>query len=910
MKIRKILIRNFLSHISTDVSFDDGLNLIVGDNGSGKTAMLESVGVALFGGNWTGKRAPVNDVIAYGKDEAKIEVELYGDSKVVKVSRELRKKGGGKTYLYVDSRLVATGYEQVTERLKTELGINELLFNEVVFARQGQLEKLLNLKPHQRDEILLKLTGMEEFEKICNLINEFVREKKGSIEERLKSLRNDVKELECERKKLKKGEEKLSEDEKKILLEITELEMEVSRLGAEIEKFEKDRKRKIEANAKIEAGKKRISEIEREISRLRKIISESWDLRERLTKARELSSFKGYVKKISEIGRERESLKDEVRRLVNDVERLRKLKDEAVGVRDEIDTLRKRKSEVDRKMNEISRRLMELSEAKGEVEMKKRRLAKLKREIADERNHIEKMRKRAENIVSELFWISVDKEALEKYLAKLRIVALDAEKHLSVLREKVRMEEDKLRKLEDAKDKCPVCGGELMETKRRSLIEESLGNLAKLKKIIAESENRIQEYKADTERCEKALKIFVDILPRIEVLPQKEDEVEKLESDIQSFPSDEFKRILVEHEKVSVEIEETERRLNKLEIEERKAERARGEIESIKLRWRGEPEKRLTELKKELERREDEIVRLANQMHEALRQILRNEGIEALLEKIEKAEAEVQAINERLRTIEESEKRLGELKEEMEAVKSELKELESITFDEKAYESVRRKLEAVRSLLVEKHRELGSIEGELRSTKEKLTKVEQEAEQKKNLLSDVEEKFKKLNTLERLRKEVFHREGFPKVIRTRFLDSLAKRVSFYFSEFGLGFDDVFVEGDKEVDFILSREGQRVSWERLSGGEKTCLAIALRFALLDALPAVGLCQPQDMLILDEPTAHLDRTRRAEIVDIISDFLRMRSAKPQIILVSHDEEIINKATGKVIELRKVSGYSKIL
>jgi len=49
MRIDKIEISNFKNYEKLSIGFENGVNLFVGSNGSGKTALLEGINVALGG---------------------------------------------------------------------------------------------------------------------------------------------------------------------------------------------------------------------------------------------------------------------------------------------------------------------------------------------------------------------------------------------------------------------------------------------------------------------------------------------------------------------------------------------------------------------------------------------------------------------------------------------------------------------------------------------------------------------------------------------------------------------------------------------------------------------------------------------------------------------------------------------
>ena len=95
-----------------------------------------------------------------------------------------------------------------------------------------------------------------------------------------------------------------------------------------------------------------------------------------------------------------------------------------------------------------------------------------------------------------------------------------------------------------------------------------------------------------------------------------------------------------------------------------------------------------------------------------------------------------------------------------------------------------------------------------------------------------------------------------------------------------------VEVGEDLSFIAVKpDGRREKAERLSGGQKMLLALAFRFAVNKLLAGdVG------MMILDEPTAGVDRTN----VDNMTDILRRLSSYTkdkgrQIMIITHDETL---------------------
>ena len=92
MKINRIYLENYRIHEKLEVEFDKGINLLLGENGKGKSSILEAIGYALFD---SGLRGAKKDAIQYGKKNGKIQVEFTGvDGEEYIVTKKLN---GGRT---------------------------------------------------------------------------------------------------------------------------------------------------------------------------------------------------------------------------------------------------------------------------------------------------------------------------------------------------------------------------------------------------------------------------------------------------------------------------------------------------------------------------------------------------------------------------------------------------------------------------------------------------------------------------------------------------------------------------------------------------------------------------------------------------------------------------------------------
>ena len=62
---------------------------------------------------------------------------------------------------------------------------------------------------------------------------------------------------------------------------------------------------------------------------------------------------------------------------------------------------------------------------------------------------------------------------------------------------------------------------------------------------------------------------------------------------------------------------------------------------------------------------------------------------------------------------------------------------------------------------------------------------------------------------------------------------------------------------------------------------------------------------DTILLDEPTIHLDSSRRHELINLLKDM----SLLPQMIIVTHESQLEN-AADNIIKVEKENGISKVM
>jgi exonuclease SbcC len=90
-------------------------------------------------------------------------------------------------------------------------------------------------------------------------------------------------------------------------------------------------------------------------------------------------------------------------------------------------------------------------------------------------------------------------------------------------------------------------------------------------------------------------------------------------------------------------------------------------------------------------------------------------------------------------------------------------------------------------------------------------------------------------------------------------------------------DEVTLEWTEDYDIRVKERGDWRSFRSLSGGEQMCAALAVRLALLRALADINVA------FFDEPTTNMDQQRRQQLATAINNLKAFR----QLIVISHDD-----------------------
>lgn len=931
MKINRIYLENYRIHEKLEVEFDKGINLLLGENGKGKSSILEAIGYALFGSDLRGTQ---KDAIQYGKKSAKIQVEFTGvDGEEYIVTRKLP----GTTSIYRKSNpdLELQGKEDRIRELCGIRGDIKDVYDNVIVAKQNEFISSFKATAKDREKTFDKVFNTEIYREIYDGYSKDVegeyRSRILSEENSIKSISDIMEDSQEIKEKLELEEEREKEFEKylnTLLVELKELKEKLNYINnteVEIEKINGDIRKSEEVLKNLTSQKEKLKKQIEETILAKEIADKNRDNYNSYIETSEiLESIKKEKKKLDQIKEEQNNLEKELISLEklkgdsnnqidiwkNSIENLKvgckEKKDRFEFLKDEIErkernieiykvelekniplleTLEKFESDIENGEKTLTSFKIQLQERKSDLKIKEEQRDNLIKEKLDEKieefKKIENDKKKIEGEIEKNITLGIaNKEAHEKLKSSICPFLNENCKNLSgrdinnfFLERRKRYVEiitDKKHQLEELEVKLKD-KEKIIEMKT---ILNRLNHEIELKiKDIAIDQAKFQRGEENLKNkkleCEN-WKLINNIKNREELLAkntQLETRIENENSDKDIIERDKIIEILNEDIKTAKGLKE------KIEKEELKIK----ELSLKEVNLKNSIEENIPALVKYQELSE-EVER-----HETLLNSLKDSG-ELYLENHKKAlekeslEIEKEGLKEKesqeIKTLEELRERLKNIEVEISSLnKSELETIQAEK-DEK---------------VAEVREQIGGINGEIKNLKEKLLKVEEH----KNIIEDkrkILEKLKmKLELTKRFRERI---KSMGKEVSKNMLKEIEILATENFRKItGRGEKVVWSNEDKDkYSVYLSGDRGDLRFDQLSGGEQVAVAISIRGAMSE------LFTESRFSIFDEPTNNLDSERRKSLADSIGEILKNLE---QSIIVTHDDTFREMAQ-KVIEL----------
>ena len=504
-------LRNFLSHRETDLDFR-GVHLasLVGENGAGKSALLDAITWAV----WGRSRVPHGhdeDLVYHG--ESAMEVEYLfrmpyedGAEHRCRILRRREQRGRRAVSSVLDFEieteegwriLTAGSIRETQRRIVDYLGLDYDTFVNSAYLRQGHADEFTVQSPGQRKQVLSTLLGLDRWVEY----QDRARAKLSEVQGELKEVNRQLEETEAELARRSEFEARLEQSE----VEASVADAVLQQAQTEVDELTRVREQALALQRQLDDLDRRYAEAERELAALS---ADQEAHQERSTYYRKLVDR---APKIESQYRAYHDARAEERVFGQRLSQAAQLQTERSGLEAQIAAARDALSD--------QLRALEREETRLERAVRDARML-LERDLSDLRTQVALLTERfpGERLADELQVAAArvtESDAAAKELDGVRALLQENEVDQSRLRERNRQLRDnmaetkaRLDALAEARADCPLCGQPLSpEHHRRVLAEiEAEG------KVMGDEFRTKRAGLADLERAHQALASRIEVL--------------------------------------------------------------------------------------------------------------------------------------------------------------------------------------------------------------------------------------------------------------------------------------------------------------------------------------------------------------------------------------------------------------
>lgn len=874
---QKLQLQNFLSYRDETVNLRGiDLAVIAGDNGAGKSAILEAIVYAVWGEGrkGDGQTKPDNTLInrtAEAEEDATEMAVTYdftlqqsGEAVSHTIKRSYRKTASGKTTtseleFYVRDKELTSGTLKETQALIDErVGLSYELFTATSLFQQGQWDNLLQMTAGERKDVFFNLLQLDQYADL----KERARGKYREFEDKITGLTHEREQLQDKTLDPEdtKAKRKYFQEKRRDLTALIKALQENQAAQNNLQTLKDKRSEAKQAWAKKKARVRELSkqhdQIQRKIKTLKDELSDDLPAEDELKERRATLNDKlAVLKEEQQMERHKHDRFLKLRDIVNEVEQAAESK--AVELERSQEIAEARAEDIDQSRREIAARWAHLGWLQYDLWTLEPEF--IDEDIADQKDRLEEIR---DFIAEEKAIRDAETEAIEQ--------------------------------LQGAKGDgfCPTCGAELTPEQREQIIEDAESE-------IRAAENALDNLGNDLERAQDEMDLLRGVKERIGELQRAiENEQASIIKTVHDI------RMWAEERQVHQVDEDLIRSLRDYEAE------AIAEVVDHD--------------------QAEEYAELNNNLNS-----LRDEGFtrtftSSVEDEIETFRQKKQGVQDQLSTLREQEQikkriadaedRLTELESAGEEAREEADEAETV-FDE-AVEAAAEAEEAIRSVeeLIDEHGFSKHV-SDLASAKEAKSNVTDRMAELKAEIKQINERAERLAEVDELLDEVqkksdaamhlvdaFGRDGVPRMLLERALPAIENQANFLLQDLDTNLRVSFrterekKSGGRTSTFdIQVRAGSSVMpYQALSGGQKFRVTLAVRLALSQYLSARS-GQPVETLIIDEGFGTLDEEGRLSaqraiakasedfaLVLVITHIAEFRDAFPQKIDVERTIE----------------------
>jgi len=236
--IRNIELVDFLAHSNTKLEFENDATVFVGDNGSGKSSIIDAITFSLFGEH---TRKNNKGLIRRGANQGFAKIEFSANGKNYQAIRKIDSKGtltaqfaedvNGKLIPIAEGERKQFG-ESMTKHVEETLGMDFEKLKIASIVQQGELNSIIKAKPKEFKELLNTIIGIDKLDTALASMRTVQREFRSTIQKKfgyddIQVVENKITEYQNESKNAQPRLEQLDVEKKEQELLISKLEKQI-----------------------------------------------------------------------------------------------------------------------------------------------------------------------------------------------------------------------------------------------------------------------------------------------------------------------------------------------------------------------------------------------------------------------------------------------------------------------------------------------------------------------------------------------------------------------------------------------------------------------------------------------------------------------------------------------------------
>lgn len=904
MQILSVTLKNFKTHKDNHFEFELGTNAICGENGAGKTSILEAIAWVLF--NYQGSYNK-EDLIRNGASSAEARVAFISsrDNRTYEVQRST-----SKGYTLYDPQLserlpYTRTKDEVLPWLRQHIGVapgTDLaqLFANTIGVPQGTFTVDFLLTPEKRKPIFDTVLKVEEYRKTYQQSNSLRRYSEAQSQ-RLKDLIEQYEEslqswddLQASCQKLKSeiqlGDNQLAELEK-LVKKLTQQRQE---MRAQAEKIQEMQAQRQQVNSQSEAQQQAKAQLE---ASLATAIAAAKICEKQQPDYEAFLAVEEKIKLLNEENQKRQQLSRDYQRCQQALEKERS---DLLRLEARLEQFESTEKELDNLADAVLTQA-ELEERRADFHRRSQALENFRFQQKELTQQATVLEQEAEQLVAELARL----EALEEEVAQIstweeaqsrvrvqisRIAAAKQfEQELRALAERGQTQQDDYREkvaialktLEqwigqfeplDAESIAPIrqtlfAGGLLSkatletlnsiltdltaQTDRTHLEQQQRELQTQLRKAYAQKgelagiETKQKKREQIVQQQAKTKQALTALSQKLSAEASIAKEIAQVEREIEQLGNPKGKQQLLQNnlaQKAAVESQH-----QKLQAAQKEQIR---QIEAI-----AQALEVFAALDEQLQAQQQ-----AKQTHQA--------GYLQYLQNQQTAQ-QVSSLTANAKSIADS---IAQLEQKRKAITAQLEELLE-TFDPKAFDLLEQRLGEANSQADRLRGSLPQQQARLAELNSRLSELEETARKRDRAKEDLKQRDRIKRFIQYARR--VYKEAGPRITE-RYVYNVSREADRLFREL-LGRSNVALDWSADYEISIQEGANNRKFINLSGGEQMCAALSVRLALLKVLADV------DVAFFDEPTTNMDKPRRAALAEAIA---RIKSFK-QLFVISHDD-----------------------